>query len=606
MKNNDDFDYKKIGFKCGLEIHQQLNTKKLFCNCPSEIIDEKPDFIVKRFLRASAGETGVVDKAASAEIKKKKYYLYHAYKKNTCLVELDEEPPHALNEEALNITLQVCKILGAEIVDNVRVMRKIVVDGSNTSGFQRTALVGLGGKVGNVRVETICLEEDAAKIVDKNREFTVYNLSRLGIPLIEIATSPDISSPEEARDIAEAIGLVLRSTGRVKRGLGTIRQDLNISIKGGVRVELKGVQDLKMIPTLARMEVLRQKNLIKIFNDLKKRKARVDNNIVDLTRVFNNTKARVISSALKKRDGVVLGFKLIGFNGFLGLEVQPGRRLGSELADYAKTQGVKGLFHSDELPGYGITEDEIVNVRKSLGVGSDDAFVLIADSRVVAERAISEVVKRASLLSLVEEVRQARPDGTSNYLRPMPGASRMYPETDVPPVKPDIDNIVLPELISDREERFVKDYNISRDLAKQLARKGFDFDYFVNNFNNVNKTFIAELLISIPKELHKRFKIAINDFDDYLMKVELVLEKLDKGLINKQAVIGILADLVSGKSVDWDSFKQLSDDELMVIVKKVVNDNKGAPVGALMGLIMKEVNGRADGKRVMGFLKKSL
>ncbi len=255
---------KKLGFKCGIEIHQQLDTGKLFCGCESEILDGKPDFIVKRKLIASAGETGEIDRAAKHEMAKDKQYVYHSYKKSTCLVELDEEPPHPINQQALYIALQVAELLNSKIIDKIQVMRKTVVDGSNTSGFQRTALIAVDGYLdtskGKVNIPTICLEEDSAKIVERTQKKDVYNLSRLGIPLIEIATDASIKDPEHAKEVASKLGMILRSTD-VKRGLGTIRQDVNLSIKNQPRVEIKGFQDLDSIPKVIEKEVKRQQKL---------------------------------------------------------------------------------------------------------------------------------------------------------------------------------------------------------------------------------------------------------------------------------------------------------------------------------------------------------
>ena len=270
----EKLDYKKIGLVSGIEIHQQLQGKKLFCDCPTEIREDKHDLEVKRKLKAVVGETGKIDAAAAQQSAKQKYNIYQAYVDTTCLVELDEEPPHLMNEGALNLSLQMCKFLNCTLVDEVQVMRKTVVDGSNTSGFQRTSLVGMNGELElsdgkKISVPALCIEEDAAKIVKRNSDYDVYNLSRLGIPLIEIATGPDLNTPLEVKECAEKIGMFLRSTKpalgeSVKRGIGTIRQDVNVSVKGGARVEIKGAQDLKMIPLLVDNEALRQLKLIEI------------------------------------------------------------------------------------------------------------------------------------------------------------------------------------------------------------------------------------------------------------------------------------------------------------------------------------------------------
>ncbi|MFT4297724.1 MAG: Glu-tRNA(Gln) amidotransferase subunit GatE [Candidatus Woesearchaeota archaeon] len=282
-KNQQSLDYQKLGFKCGLEIHQQLETHKLFCNCPSIVHDKEPLHIAKRKLKAVVGETGEIDAAASHEQEKSKEMMYEACKNSHCLVELDEEPPHEANSQSIEIAIQVSKMLHMDIVDEVQFMRKIVIDGSNVSGFQRTALIGMDGYIetskGKVNVPLLCLEEEAAKKIEsKNKDSTAYRLDRLGVCLLEIATDASIKDPEHAKECAEIIGMILRSTGKVKRGIGTIRQDVNVSIKGGVRVEVKGFQDLKSIPKIIDYEIKRQLSSLKKGIKLEKqvRKAEPD------------------------------------------------------------------------------------------------------------------------------------------------------------------------------------------------------------------------------------------------------------------------------------------------------------------------------------------
>ncbi len=267
-------DYKKLGFRCGLEIHQQLEGKKLFCDCPTLNSRERPDVHFERRLRAVVGETGEIDIAAKYEMEKSKKFIYEADSKDCCLVEMDEEPPHSINKEAVDIVLQVALMLKAKIVDEIQVMRKTVIDGSNVSGFQRTALIAYDGIIetskGNVRIPTICLEEEAAQKIGETKEHTKYRLDRLGIPLIEIATDTDIKDNYHAKEVAEKIGMILRSIGKVKRGIGTIRQDVNVSIKDKSRVEMKGFQDLRSIPNVIEKEVKRQLKLRKFSPEVRK------------------------------------------------------------------------------------------------------------------------------------------------------------------------------------------------------------------------------------------------------------------------------------------------------------------------------------------------
>ncbi len=254
-------EYNKIGFKAGIEIHQQIETDKLFCNCPSYLRSDEPNFIIERKLHSVAGETGEIDVAVAHEAAKDKTFLYQGYHDTTCLIELDEEPPHFINEDALNETIKICLLLNCEIYPMTQIMRKTVIDGSNTSGFQRTILIAHDGFIetsfGKVTIQTVCLEEDAARIINKDEKQTIYRLDRLGIPLVEIATAPIINNPKQIKETALKIGEMLRVC-KVKRGIGTIRQDINISIKGHERVEIKGFQDLAMMEITAEKEILRQ------------------------------------------------------------------------------------------------------------------------------------------------------------------------------------------------------------------------------------------------------------------------------------------------------------------------------------------------------------
>ncbi|MBI5803896.1 Glu-tRNA(Gln) amidotransferase subunit GatE [Candidatus Pacearchaeota archaeon] len=260
-------DYNKIGLKVGLEIHQQLDTGKLFCRCPSYLRKEVPDFIVKRRLHKVAGETGDIDAAVEYEASLNKEFEYQGYDNTTCLVELDEEPPKEINEEALNEAIKISLLLNCEIYPVVQIMRKTVIDGSNTSGFQRTTLIAHSGEIetsfGKVPVESVALEEDSARLVsEKGSDKVTFRLDRLGIPLIEIATAPTMNSPEQVKEAALKIGEILRAC-KVRRGIGTIRQDVNVSIRGHDKAEIKGFQEPRTMITTIEKEIERQKEELK-------------------------------------------------------------------------------------------------------------------------------------------------------------------------------------------------------------------------------------------------------------------------------------------------------------------------------------------------------
>ncbi len=468
-----EHDYEKLGFRCGIEIHQQLDTLKLFCNCPSIVHDKNPDLRFKRRLRPVVGETGEIDRAAAYEAKKAKEMHYVGCSTSCCLVEADEEPPHPMNQEALSIALQFAGMLNAKVVDEVQVMRKTVVDGSNVSGFQRTALVATDGFIetskGKVRIPTICLEEEAAKKIKETESYIEYRLDRLGIPLIEIATETDIKDPQHAKEAAEKLGLILRSTGKVKRGIGTIRQDVNVSIKGGARIEIKGFQDLKSIPKV------------------------IDNEI---------------------------------------------------------------------------------------------------------ERQISEIKKGKKVESCV---RKAEADFSTSYLRPMPGAARMYPETDIPPIRTERIEIEDVELIEDKAKRF-ESLGLTAEIAKKAAKseKADLIDSLSKKCKTLKIAFIVDSVMSAPKEIRRKTGKEFVLDDEKCIEAILLI---DSGKLPKESFFDALLDITKG-SFDISRYAMMSDSDIEKEIRKVIEKNKGAPFAAVMGEAMKVLRGKADGKKVSEIIKK--
>ena len=611
-----ELDYEKLGMMCGIEIHQQLEGKKLYCDSPTVIRDDEPDYVVSRKLRAVIGETGKLDPAAKKEMAKGKTYFYQGYTDTIGLVELDEEPPHAMNQQALNTCIQVSKLLNAELVDEAQIMRKTVVDGSNTSGFQRTSLIGQHGYLTTaagkrINIPTVIVEEDACKKVEAKGNTVIYNLSRLGIPLIEIATDPDISNPQEAKEVAAKLGMILRSTGKVKRGLGTIRQDVNVSIKGGRRVEIKGAQDLAGIPTLMDYEIIRQQNLIALSKTIEKNQIQIGE-IVPVTDVFAETESPLIKKGLSG-DAGCYAVTLTGASGVVGSEIQPGKRVGTDLSDFAKVHaGTKGLIHGDEdhVKKYGLSEDEVNALKGKLKLSDSDSFLLIVAPEVVAKKAFAAIDERLHLLKtgVPMEVRKANPDYTSTYMRPMPGEARMYPETDAMPVLVNGDAVELPELIDAKAQRFIDDYKLGVDLADSIA-KGMQSDLFeslAKQFSGVKTATIAETLESLPKTLKRKDKIEINPtVSDY----ETVFGRLagQKIAISALGDIFKLAHTKECAVADVISqFELMSEEDVAKIIDEVLAANKDAPMGAIMGQVMGRTKGRADGRVVQELIKKRL
>ena len=616
-------DYKKIGFKAGLEIHQQLDTHKLFCKCESVLTDDV-DYSFDRFLRPTQSELGDVDKAALAEARKNRFFHYSASNRSTCLVEADEEPPHDVNPESVDICLTIAILTNARIVDEIHFMRKIVIDGSNTGGFQRTGLIAVDGRIKDVGIQTIALEEDAARKLGEKGRIVHYGLDRLGIPLIEIATEPDIKNPLHAREVAERIGMLLQATGRVKRGLGTIRQDLNISIKNGARVEIKGIQSLSSISRVSEKEVHRQLGLIKIKGILNSRikKSDLENiKMVDLTDFLTTTKSNVVQKQLKN-NGCAMGFRLLGFNGLLK---QKDTRLGKEFAVHARiVSGIGGIIHSDELPGYGITDREVQKIHETLETKKEDAFVIAIGKKEVVIKALQAVIERAKtcLDGVPNEVRRALPDDTTEYLRPMPGAARMYPETDVPPVQIGSNKIEkirknLPELPGEKYKRFIKQYKLNNEQAKQILSSGYsdDFEKLVKQLPDLKNVIIRTFLKTFSELEKENIDVSVLD-EKILLNVFL---RLSQGRFSKEGIPDLLRYLSKNPEADVDTaIKQVGlisagIDEIRKIIRKIVKERedfvkqKGiSALSPLMGVVMKELRGKADGKVISEILKKEI
>lgn len=487
MKKNGD---KKGEFvlKSGLEIHQQLDAGKLFCNCPGILRQDKPDYTVERKLHTIAGEGGKIDEAVEFEAEKDKKFIYQGYYDNCCLVELDEEPPHQINQEALKIALQISLLLNCEILQNSQIMRKTVIDGSNTSGFQRTVIIARNGFIetsfGKVGIDKIMLEEDAARpatIKDDGvdepgfEDSKVYKLDRLGIPLVEIATNADLHSAEQIKEAALKIGEILRAC-KVKRGIGTIRQDVNISISGSERVEIKGFQDPRIMIKTVELEVERQKKCIK-----------------------------------------------------------------------------------------------------------------------------EKTCKR--------EVRRALEDGTTSFLRPMPGAARMYPETDLPLLH------ISRDLINEAKNTLPR---LKHEIKNELKAEGLSDEMIVlileeNKIDDwkelmgvyKNSDLIAKMLTLWQREISSREKISIEKVREKLNLdvLESIIHLIQKGKIDESRAKLVMEDIVRGKRVeDALIVEQVSglEDEIL----KIVKEKPGLTSNAYMGLVMARFKGKVSGKEVMEILKK--
>jgi glutamyl-tRNA(Gln) amidotransferase subunit E len=620
----------KIGLKIGLEIHQQLATgSKLFCDSTPIESDDYPIKFIRK-LRIARSELGEFDPSALFEISKERVIQYYANPESSCLVEQDEEPPHNLDLKAKETALIIASVLRSNIFDEIYVMRKLVVDGSNTSGFQRTMLVGLGGNLEvdgkTVGVQSICLEEDAAKLLGDSADMREYSLDRLGIPLVEIALEPVVGRPEDIKKIALTLGRLLRATKRVERGLGSIRQDVNISIEGGGIIEVKGVQQLDQLEKIIEYEAKRQHGLKIIAEKLKNLHAEriaKERDVKDVTEIFRNCKSKVIQKTLNE-GSIVTAMKVKNFAGMFGFEPYPGIRLGKQLGELVRFFGLGGIFHSDELPNYGIEEEEILKVRKILEMQLNDGFLILAGEPKKLEVVIDSIIRRIddAKIGVPAETRAATSNGETIYLRPRPGASRMYPETDIPPI------IVNDNELQDAKRQVPKSWEESLldlqkqyDLNPQLALQIFDSEYMglfesICKDKRVSPNFVASILCGTITNLERR------GFDSKLLKnseISKAFELLGEGKIAKESLEILFENIMSGKSSSITDAIQKSAvgvieesevskklDELISSNIEMIDQQGIRAIGPLMGLAMKTFRGKVDGQKINQLLENKI
>ncbi len=635
-----------LNLKVGFEIHQQLATRsKLFCNCSCEDAKKYDSSFVRR-LRPTQSELGVYDPAAMFEFSKMHTVEYHGALGSCCLVEADEEPPHDVNKEALETALIFSLALHSRIMDEIHVMRKIVIDGSNTTGFQRTMLVASGGYLDiagkQVGVQSICLEEDAARLIGDEKTFRKFGLDRLGVPLVEIALEPVMGRPSEIMQVALTLGRLLRASKRVARGLGSIRQDINISVHDGAVVEVKGVQQLDQLVKVIEYEMQRQYGLIVIAQKLKEMNIdikKIGERIEDVSDILDNkTPSRIVKKILED-GGRIIAIKVPGFAGMIGFEPYNDIRLGRELGKLVKFYDIDGVFHSDELPNYGITEEEVAAIKQRLQMNDNDGFVILGGPNDKVKFASDAIIRRlkAAVDGVPAETRAATPDGNTVFLRPRPGVARMYPETDILPIA--ITKSML-ELLENKVPRqwdeivdsLVKKYNLNRKLANQI----FDSDYFnvfeeIVGETKVQPTFVASKLTEDLTSLQREGLDASILTDDVIKDI---FTRLDKGSITKESVVLIFEKLMKNEptiakivneqinvkedretkivnaAIGAVGASSISDEELSKGLDRIISNNmsiikeKGAnALSTLMGRAMAEYRGKANGQKVNAMLR---
>lgn len=626
-----DFDYKKIGLLCGLEIHQQLDSStKLFCRCPNLLQGtRKPDFTLKRLMRPVLGEMGTYDEAMLTEYEKGMDVTYECYNDVICTYELDETPPFECNNEAKTIAIEIGLLLNSNIIEEMHVCRKNYLDGSVSCGFQRTMILAKDGYVElengkKIGIDFLCLEEDAARKIKTENKTNYFRLDRLGIPLVEVTTKPDINDPDECREAAERLGLLLW-TSKVKKVLGSIRQDINVSVRAGTRVEIKGVQKLDWIPLLINHEISRQLKLVEIKDELEKRGLIKDTAIQkpkDLTKALSNTKSNFISKGIKSGKKLY-GINFSGFKGIFGKELMEDYRFGTEVSSKVKSiSGLKGIIHSDEdLKNYKLSNEDIDKINNQLNSDENDCFVLVLGTQNEVDKAIKVIVKRGkySFEGVPPETRRALENGNTEFLRELHGGARLYPDTDSQAIinsEAEINNIKkkLPKYPWDVIKDYSSKYEIEERLIKELIFTG-NLDLF-NDLLSIypeNPTLIIttllETIIALRREGKRVENISEIDYKD-------IFTLLKNNEIGKEAIEEFLSSKSDNPNLSIKDIKKelkiekISEKDLKKIITKVVDENiailkekEMRAMGPLMGEVMKEVRGKIDGKVVSSELK---
>lgn len=630
----EDFDYEKLGLKCGLEIHQQLETKKkLFCRCPSELQGTRePDFTVKRYMRPVLGEMGTFDKAMLTEYKKGKTIIYEGYNDVICTYELDDTPPFHCNDEARRIALKIALLLNANIIEEMHVNRKNYLDGSVPCGFQRTMILGTDGyitleKGKKIRIEILSLEEEAARIIKTENKTNYYRLDRLGIPLVEVTTKPDINHPEECRECAERIGMLLWITS-VKKVIGSIRQDINISIKSGTRIEIKGVQKLRWIPLLINHEISRQLKLIEIKEEIEKRNLNdscIPKNSIDLSKLMQKTKSNFLAKGIK--SGKTLhGLNFKGFKGIFGIELMDDYRFGTEVSSKVKIiSGLKGLIHSDEdLKKYNFSQEDIKKIQNKLNTKNEDLFVLVLGSKKEVDKAIEVIINRVNYAfkGVPPETRRALENGNTEFLRELHGGARLYPDTDSPAIMnadEEVNQIRnnLPNYPWDIIKDYAIKYKIEESSVKKLIFKGklSLFDSLIKIYPD-KPSIVVRTLLNTAKALKREGKNTDNLTDEDYKQIFIELKNKK---IGKEAIEDIMRMKVDSPQLTIEetmenlSIESISLEQLKNIIKEVVDKNielikerEMRAMGPLMGEVMKKVRGKIDGEIVSKELKSQI
>lgn len=626
----DDLDYDAIGFKSGLEIHQQLNTKdKLFCRCEAKYRDEESGLELLRHMRPTLSEMGTYDRTALMEFKTKKQVHYQIYNDHICTYEIDDTPPFELNQTALDSALIISKQFNCEIVNEIHISRKQYLDGSIPAGFQRTGIVSVNGfipyKDKKINITHICLEEDACREISDKGHHVVFRTDRLSIPLVEIITDKDMKTPKEVAEVAKILGRTMRFSGLVRRGEGSIRQDVNVSIDGAVRVEIKGVSDHRLIETWCRNEAWRQKNLLEFRDELVNRGATEADyefeklSKADVTDLIDREKVPAIKDTWKEEFSI-WAVGLPHFQGLLPKLTHEHRTFADEFAGRLQVIACidyeKNLIHSEELADVGLTEEDGKAIRNALGVPEDEVFVLLWANDMDIDTGIKEIGLRAqeATIGIPHETRQAFKDGTTGFERMLPGPDRMYPDTDSPPtpITPErLERIQarVPAPIWDVEQELLG-LGIPEQVAMPLPVSSYYQIFTEMQEKGLPAKNTAVALLEDLKALRRK-GVAVSLLSEE--KLKEILGFIGENKATFEAFPILIEQAVKpendGKNVEQlaeaAGIGPVSDSDIEAKIKAAHEKVGPKPnLNPLMGVVMAELRGSVDGAKVYEMAKK--
>jgi glutamyl-tRNA(Gln) amidotransferase subunit E len=614
-------DYGEVGFRSGLEIHQQLLTeKKLFCRCPAGRYSEKYDAEILRHMRPTLSELGEYDGTALMEFKTKKEIIYRINRETVCTYEMDDTPPFMMDEQALDQALGVAMLYSLNLVDELHIARKQYLDGSIPTGFQRTTIVGVNGfvpyKDRRISVVQLGLEEDACREVSDVGHRRTYLTDRLGMPLIETVTGPDMRTPQEVADVAQILRRLVRSTGTVRTGMGAAREDVNVSVRGGTRVEIKGVPRIPRIPLLTYHEAMRQWNLLRLREELRGRGITAEtfrSGSEDVTRILQKTSYQPVHEALAA-GAVAAAVVLRGFRDLLNWQTQTNTRFSREISDRVRVVAclttLPNIIHSDSLSET-LSSSRWEAVRKAVGATPDDTVVVVWGPAVDVRTGVQEIAIRAreATVGVPSETRQALRDGTNGFERILPGPDRMYPDTDLPPKKVTEERLAqirkaLPVPIWTREAWY-RELGLPADAVEPLAasRLAGLFEVLVKDWG-IDPVAAAVALVQFRKRLRRKGLNPSYIGEDALRRIFALFR--DKR-ISRDGVLALMEKAALGEPLPGPGeVRPASEAEICTQVEassaalramRIHNPEKKAHV--LMGLVMTALRGRVEGAAVL-------